>query len=280
MTRSRDIDQLLDRWMDDGPTVVADRVVAAALAEIPTTRQRGAFLAPLENLIMRMQPIAPFIGVAAAIVVALAIFTALGDRSRVGDPEPTPSPSPAASPSPTATVVTSEAFSVPLSLELPSGWQVREAAALFSAFRPAPQPEQLFERIVFADPDAMRVAEASGAQPWPDDLHAWLEGRPEFEPSEPQAISVGGRPATLIESVAIYEPTATRPTFPIIQIGPPDPITEGTLLAFTEGSVTWRLIEVDLGDGSEVVIAYLRPTETFDAWAAEVEQILDTVRFE
>jgi hypothetical protein len=280
MTHDRDLDRALDRWMDEGPTVVADRVVAAAMTEIHTTRQRGALLAPLENLIMRMQPIAPLIGVAAAVVVALAIFTALGDRSRVGDPEPTPSPRPTASPDPAATITTAEAFSVPLSLELPSGWEVREAAAFFSAFRPVPQPEQLFERIVFADPRSMRVSEAAGTEPWPDDLHAWLEGRPEFEPSEPVAVSVGGRPATMIEAVATYEPTATRPTLAIVQIGPSNPIGEGTILALSEGSVTWRLIEVDLGDGTQVVIAYLRPTEAFDAWAAEVERILDTVRFE
>jgi len=276
MTQERDLYHVLDRWMDDGPTVVADRVIAAAMTDVHTTRQRGALLAPLENLIMRMQPIAPFIGVAAAVVVALAIFTALGPR--VGDSEPAPSPSPTA-PEPAATITAADEFSVPLSLELPSDWGAREAAAFFSAYRSAPQPEQLFERIVFADPNSMRVADATGAEPWPDDLHAWLESRSEFEPSEPRAITVGGRPATMYEAVATYEPTAARPTFAIVQIGSQTP-GEGILLALTEGSVTWRLIEVDLGTGREVVIAYLGPSETFDAWAAEVEQILRTVRFE
>lgn len=42
MTAPRDIDSVLDSWMSDGPTIVADRVIAAALTEIPTTRQRGA----------------------------------------------------------------------------------------------------------------------------------------------------------------------------------------------------------------------------------------------
>ena len=31
MNRSRDIDRILDRWMDDGPSVVVDRVIAGAM---------------------------------------------------------------------------------------------------------------------------------------------------------------------------------------------------------------------------------------------------------
>ena len=42
MTHDRDLDRVLDRWMDDGPTVVADRVIATAITDVHTTRQRGA----------------------------------------------------------------------------------------------------------------------------------------------------------------------------------------------------------------------------------------------
>lgn len=33
MNRSRDIDHILDRWMDDGPSVVVDRVIAEAMTD-------------------------------------------------------------------------------------------------------------------------------------------------------------------------------------------------------------------------------------------------------
>ncbi|MGH2445622.1 MAG: hypothetical protein ACRDGD_06230 [Candidatus Limnocylindria bacterium] len=275
MTSPRDIDRVLVQWMDDGPTLLADRVIAAALSEIPTTRQRGARWAPLKELFMTTKPAATIIGIAAAIVLGIAAYQFIwtGGLS-IGRPDE--STAPVSTP---GTVETSEAFSVPLSLDLPSGWQGREAAAFYSVFRPPSGTEPLFDRIVFADPASMRVTAAAGAEPWPDDLYAWLDGRPEFEPSQPQVISVGGRPATMIEAVADYEPTATRENLPIIQIGPSSP-TDGTLVALTEGSVTWRLIEVDLGDGAGVVIIYLGATDTFDAWAAEVEEVLDTVRFE
>jgi hypothetical protein len=86
MTRSRDIDHLLDRWMDDGPTVVADRVIAAALTGIPTTRQRGARWALLKELFMTGKPAMTVLGIAAAAVVALAAFQILAGGGGVGGP--------------------------------------------------------------------------------------------------------------------------------------------------------------------------------------------------
>jgi len=81
MTRSRDIDQLLNRWMDDGPTVVADRVIAAALTEIPTTRQRGARWALLKEIFMVMKPAAAMLGLAAVIVLGVAAYQLFLPRS-------------------------------------------------------------------------------------------------------------------------------------------------------------------------------------------------------
>src|SRR5918992_1030007 len=54
MTHDRDLDRMLARWMDDGPTAVADRVVDAALTDVHTTRQRGARWATLKELFMTM----------------------------------------------------------------------------------------------------------------------------------------------------------------------------------------------------------------------------------
>ena len=49
MTHDRDLDRVLDRWMDDGPTIVADRVIATAMTDVHTTRLRGARWALLKN---------------------------------------------------------------------------------------------------------------------------------------------------------------------------------------------------------------------------------------
>ena len=42
MTTDTELDRALDRWLAEGRTVVADRVIDAALLQVSTTRQRGA----------------------------------------------------------------------------------------------------------------------------------------------------------------------------------------------------------------------------------------------
>ncbi|HEX7171446.1 MAG TPA: hypothetical protein VF365_02440 [Candidatus Limnocylindria bacterium] len=92
----RSIDQLLDAWMDLGPTVAPARVAEAARHEARSTRQTASLRGwpprrfPEMNAMVRL-------GVAAAIVAAAAVlgFTYFADRN-VGDPDPTDStPSPA-----------------------------------------------------------------------------------------------------------------------------------------------------------------------------------------
>ena len=78
MTQPRDIDRVLERWMDDGPTSVADRVIATAMTDVHTTRQRGARWVLLKELFMTMKPALTILGIAAAAVVALAAFQMLG----------------------------------------------------------------------------------------------------------------------------------------------------------------------------------------------------------
>jgi hypothetical protein len=77
MTHERDLDHMLDRWMDAGPTVVSDRVIAAAMTDVHTTRQRGARWASLKELFMTMKPAMTVLGLAAAAVVTLAAFQIL-----------------------------------------------------------------------------------------------------------------------------------------------------------------------------------------------------------
>jgi hypothetical protein len=74
MTHDRDLDRVLDRWMDDGPTVVSDRVIATAMTDVHTTRQRGARWALLKELFMTMKPAMTIIAIAAVAVAAVAAY--------------------------------------------------------------------------------------------------------------------------------------------------------------------------------------------------------------
>ena len=103
MNRSRDIDRILDRWMDDGPSVVVDRVIAGAMTDIQTTRQRGARWAPLKELFMTWKHAVVVVGLAAVIIVGIAAYQYVsGGGQRAGHLAESPqivSASPEAAPS-------------------------------------------------------------------------------------------------------------------------------------------------------------------------------------
>ncbi len=86
MTDERQLDRVLDRWIDDGPTVVADRVIAAAMTDVHTTRQRGAPWGLLKELFMSMKPAATIVGIAAAIVIGVAAYQYVSGGPNIGGP--------------------------------------------------------------------------------------------------------------------------------------------------------------------------------------------------
>lgn len=102
MTSSRDTDRILDRWMDEGPRAVADRVMAGAMTEVQTTRQRTARWVALKEIFRTLKPAAAVVGLAAVIIFGIAAYQYVsGGGQRAGDlaesphvrasPEPAPS---------------------------------------------------------------------------------------------------------------------------------------------------------------------------------------------
>lgn len=86
MTRSRDHDRILGRWMDDGPRAVADHVIAGAMTEIQTTRQRSARWATLSEHVMSVKHATMVLGLAATVIVGIATYLSLsGAGQRAGD---------------------------------------------------------------------------------------------------------------------------------------------------------------------------------------------------
>ena len=110
MTHWRDTDRMLDRWMDDGPTVVTDHVIAGAMTEIQTTRQRGTRWAPLKELFMISKHAAMAVGIATVVIVGIAAYQLMPD----GSPSVGASPSPTAPPDLAGIVVMNE--------NAPDGW--------------------------------------------------------------------------------------------------------------------------------------------------------------
>ena len=102
MTAQRDPDQLIHAFLEEGQSVLPDRVYDAVRDRIEQTRQR-VFIGP-----RRTTPMAKFIayGLATAAVAVVAVFIGFNvlGGSNIGAPTPTSTPTPTATPSPIPTV--------------------------------------------------------------------------------------------------------------------------------------------------------------------------------
>lgn len=147
----RRFERIAERYLADGPTVLADRVLDAALEEVHLTRQRRV----LWRARWRFPNMNTFSKVAVAAVAVIAVgylgLTVLrpGGPGAGGGPSalpsatvaptatlaPTPSPSPTPSPAPTAPPLTGQFTSDRhgFSIAYPEGWTTRPATAPWTA---------------------------------------------------------------------------------------------------------------------------------------------------
>jgi len=95
MNREPISDQVLNRWVDEGPEVAPERFVWAALDQVELTQQRGRWRVALGSTPMLLKVAMPVLGAAA--VIALGIF-AFGRLNPAPSGTPTDSPAAVASP--------------------------------------------------------------------------------------------------------------------------------------------------------------------------------------
>src|SRR4051812_13124600 len=103
MTDDRDLSLILDRWLDDGPTEMPDRVIDVTAARISRQRQRPAWRLPRKERPMTGYA-KPLVALAAAVIVAVIAYSLIPTNSAVvGTPaSPTTTPAATASASPSA----------------------------------------------------------------------------------------------------------------------------------------------------------------------------------
>jgi len=131
MTRQLDLEQLLDIWLDDGPTDTADAVFDAAVARIYRQRQRPAWRVSWRDTLVTTN-LKLLIAAAAVIVIAVGGIALLGRPSAsMGSPSVPPSVSPPTSPSPSPTTAPS-ARAV-----FPSWWSTDNASGTAAGILPA-----------------------------------------------------------------------------------------------------------------------------------------------
>ena len=125
MSSTHDPGAVIGAWLSEGPTVLRDDVLAAALADVHRTRQRRLRFPWSREVPGRL----PFAGIAVAAVAVVAVGIAAvgltGGGPFSGGPGPVPpaTPSPSPSPSPTRTPVTSwtmDSALYPYAIEFPA----------------------------------------------------------------------------------------------------------------------------------------------------------------
>jgi hypothetical protein len=272
MTHERDLDRVLDRWMDDGPTIVADRVIATAMTDVHTTRQRGSRWVLLKELFMTMKPAATVVAVIAIAALGIAVyqFGLGGGPSNIGDdPPPTATPrafegaSGALEPARYATSIDS----VQITYTVPAGWS-REPSAPELAGPIADDIGGLSFWIVtdlFTDPCLFSQGTLD-PRPGPsvDDLANALVAQPGVDAEPPSDIVVDGFAGKYVEY--------TTPATGCAQFGPWQ--TANGVVLFPSTDARYWVLDVD---GTRLVmLAYVWDVAT-EQGRAELQAIIDSV---
>jgi hypothetical protein len=272
MTRDPNADEIVTRWVDDGPEAAPERFVWAALERVERTSQRGAWRVALENTPMLLKFAVPAVGVAAAIVLGIVIYGSL-------NPAPTGAPvnSPAAVATPTASddpcrrdvaeVPTpgtldvmwcvprgTDRIIVPFTIEAPESWidEVYTGGELLY-FRPPAEP-------------AVIVA-VSG----PDTVDEWVEeisGNPLFIVQEPETLETRAGDAKVI---TVLSSEIGGPASPIFR-------SSDVPLYLTPGKVA-RVWILDGPDGEAVAFGTVADQTLFTEWVEAVGEAVETVEW-
>ncbi len=199
----------------------------------------------------------------------------------IATPMPTTAPTSLATPG-TGSMFNSVAFAVPVSFSLAGGWTVDHdlysdidllrddhgaSAGPFESFTGGKQNAGIMD---IGSTTVAGATESDPNLPWPKDLYAWLQSRPEFKPQPPKAITVGGRPATQIDA-DVTVPNGT--SIGLVCSSEPN-------CWLLDHNDRWRFVEVKNSDGSGVVwITNGIPAPGFDAYATALDQLLGTFEF-
>lgn len=184
----REFERLLASVVDEGPLAIDDRVIDLALAEIPTTPQRGMRAALLERLVMQFR-LVPILGGAAALALLIGSLAILGLPGGPGTPSP--------SADSRSEVYAPSQFRLPVELTLPLTffeapvdpgvvpggivpWTKHDRPSMLSIVAPGPYND----RLTIIPVSNARIVGDAGEEPWPTDLAAWLAEQPGISDSD------------------------------------------------------------------------------------------------
>ena len=282
MTIHRDPDEILAAWLDEGPSRLPEQTRRAISVALPTTSQRRrGWSVPWRSSTMSTT-LKYAIGAVAVVAIAFGgwFFLAPAPGGVGAGPSPTSSrsltvtpvaPSPSVASSPTA--YSSHLFEVPIQLSLQDGFTIADDYAGGVDLSGHAEPAEIMSIASMA----VRGSKPTDPWvPWPADIHAWLSSRPEFRPSAPRPITVGGQRGSVIDFEVVLpqaysaEWIRNGPVGTSHGIKPGDPNISG-----------WRihLVVIPTGNGTGIVAYAEGPPDDFAQASASLDRLLRTLVF-
>jgi hypothetical protein len=282
MTADRDATRIVRSWLEAGVTTLPDRVLDAVLDQVPATPQRRAgWLArrfpTMNNTTIRF-------GVAAVAVVVLVLLGVrfLPGTGTGGGPSPTPRATPTLVPSPEPSEagwlsgtlgsgrVQATNEGVRFSFVTPEGWVRTEFDSMIrkldsSAGYPWIGFINPFDSVA-TDPCA---GEATRVGPTVNDLATGLTTIPGTSADAPVNATVGGLPAKLV--VLSIDDDVPCPPNSFWLYGPDSAYPNST-----GSTIKVWIFELD----GERYVIHVDETVPGDEIAQEIQQIIDSIRFE
>jgi hypothetical protein len=273
MNRDRNIEDIVARWVDEGPDAAPERFVWAALDAVEHTPQRGSWRIALENMPMIAKLVVPIVGAAAVLVLAILAYQQFGGVGTGG--EPSHSPDAAVSPSAAAgDACRTETVEVPTPGTIDVVWciprGVEREVISFAFDGPAEWADQ-----VYTGTDNLYLRPAGGGAiafflSGPGTMDEWLTeiaGNEAFEVSKPYPVTIDGADG-YVADVRLAEGTVDPP-----------PLIENSDLPWnvTQGNVT-RLWIVDAAPEALAIVT-AAPEVDFEVWAGSVGDALSSLQW-
>jgi hypothetical protein len=294
MSERTNIDRVLGRWFDDGPTTMPDRVVDVVAERIARHPQQSAWGVAWRQITMNVYA-KMIVGTAAVLVVAVlgyAMFS-LG-AATTGGPSPTEQAVPSTTPAPSATPIADTPPPLPevaLAGALPDGWGLKGPATwngtlnVALAFNTTEGPEMLIE--IMPNRSVMRADCAHEPEPGVGTTAAEIIGalsaRPGLVADTSSPVTIGGLPGVQVD----IEPDQTSTGFTCRGEGeayvPLLGYYAGPDWLFNSiGDVgRYRLIALDAPNGANAVIAiYSEDSATFDRHLEDAMGIVESLEFD
>ena len=284
MSTDRDTTRIVRSWLEEGVTVLPDRVLDAVLDQVPATSQRQPWW-PARTFRRMNHALKPTIVAAAVIVVAIVGINLVPGSGIVGGPGPSLSPSPSPTPTPTVLEIGSTSleagtyslggFPVMVTFDVPAGWASCSQNIVEQGICPGPGSTDrgalgflVVENVVEDPCDSSRTLRDPPVGPSVDDLVTAISGLQGFEATTALDYTLSGMRGKQFTLTAPTDPRCTDLTSWATQL---------RINGMSRGEVNEvRILDVD-GVRIFISIAHSQYDRAEDL--AAVLRVLDSVQF-